>query len=249
MIEPQQIDNVVSLEDISVVYRLPRERLSGIKEFTIRWLQRRITYDEFWALKSVSFQVTKGEIFGVIGPNGAGKSTLLKVMAKVLTPQAGRVIIRGKLAPLLELGGGFHPELTGRENIYLNSALLGRTRSETTALIDQITAFAEVGDFIDAPLRTYSTGMAARLGFSVATCERPDILLIDEVLSVGDVLFQEKCLDLMLKYKALGTTIIVVSHDLGTIQRFCDRTLWLSGGQIKLMGAPQEVAREYLPGA
>ncbi len=237
---------VITLENISIRYRIPHENLSGIKEYTIRWLQRRIQYDEFWALKDVSFQVGRAAIFGIIGQNGAGKSTLLKVMARVLKPKTGRVVIHGWLAPLLELGGGFHPELTGRENIFLNSALLGRSRQETRSLLDEIVAFAEIDEFIDAPLRTYSTGMAARLGFSVATCVRPDILLIDEVLSVGDALFQKKCLDRMYAFRDQGTTIVIVTHSLSTIEGFCDRTLWLADGQIKMIGNPHEVAREYI---
>jgi len=239
-------DPVITLENISVCYRIPREHLSGIKEYTIRWLQRRLQYDDFWALREVSFQVLPGEIFGVIGHNGAGKSTLLKVMARVLKPMQGRIVVHGKVAPLLELGGGFHPELTGRENIYLNSALLGRSRRETGQLIDPIVEFAEIGDFIDAPLRTYSTGMAARLGFSVATCIRPDILLIDEVLSVGDVLFQKKCLDRMYAFKDQGTTVVIVTHSMSTIEGFCDRALWLDEGHVKMIGNVTEVAKKYI---
>jgi lipopolysaccharide transport system ATP-binding protein len=243
---PRIADPVIRMQNIAVRYRLPQERLSGIKEYIIRWLQRRLKYDDFWALQNVCFQVQKGEIFGVIGQNGAGKSTLLKVMARVLNPTQGRVVIHGKVAPLLELGGGFHPELTGRENIFLNSALLGRSKSQTESLFDSIVDFAEIWDFIDAPLRTYSTGMSARLGFSVATCLRPDILLIDEVLSVGDVLFQKKCLDRMYDFREAGTTIVIVTHSMATIEGFCDRTLWLSAGQVKMIGPVSEVAPKYV---
>lgn len=239
-------DPVISLKGVSVCYRVPRERLSGIKEFTIRWLQRRLQYNDFWALEGVSFQVQKGEIFGVIGLNGAGKSTMLKVMARVLHPTQGRILIRGRVAPLLELGGAFHPELTGRENIFLNSALLGRTRKETTALFDSIVDFSEIGDFIDAPIRTYSTGMLARLGFSVATCVRPDVLLVDEVLSVGDSIFQRKCLDRMYSFQDRGTTIVIVSHSMSTLEGFCNRALWLDGGKIREIGNATEVAKKYI---
>jgi ABC-type polysaccharide/polyol phosphate transport system ATPase subunit len=241
----RRADPVIQFEDVSVLYRVPRERVSGIKEFTIRWLQRRLAYEEFWGLRSISFSIERGEVFGVIGRNGAGKSTMLKVMARVLIPKHGRVVMRGKVAPLLELGAGFHPELTGRENIYLNSALLGYTRKQVVALLPSIIDFAEVGDFIDAPLRTYSTGMIARLGFAVATCQRPDILLVDEVLSVGDSRFQDKCLARMNSFQEQGTTTVIVSHSMETIQNFCTRALWLDHGQAGAIGVVAEVIQAY----
>jgi ABC-2 type transport system ATP-binding protein/lipopolysaccharide transport system ATP-binding protein len=240
-----EIEPAVELENVSVLYRVPRERVSGIKEYAIRWLQRKIRYEEFWALKGVSFQVKRGEVFGVIGRNGSGKSTMLKVMARVLQPSRGRIVTRGKVAPLLELGAGFHPELNGRENIFLNSALLGFTRREAQDLLESIIDFSEVRDFIDAPLRTYSTGMVARLGFAVATSKRPEILLVDEVLSVGDGPFQEKCLERMNSFRAQGTTIIIVTHAMGTIQSFCQRALWLDHGKIQTEGEAGEVVERY----
>jgi ABC-2 type transport system ATP-binding protein len=236
---------VIRFENVAVLYRVPRERVSGIKEYAVRWLQRRLSYEEFWALRDISFEVQRGEVFGVIGRNGAGKSTMLKVMARVLHPTLGRVVMRGKIAPLLELGAGFHPELTGRENVYLNSALLGHTRKQVDDLFPSILDFAEIGDFIDAPLRTYSTGMVARLGFSVATCMRPDILLVDEVLSVGDSRFQDKCLARMNSFQEQGTTIVIVSHSMQTIQNFCTRALWLEQGQPGAIGAVSEVINCY----
>lgn len=239
-------NSVVKFEDVAVRYRVPREGVSGVKEYTIRMLQRRIRFEEFWALKGVSFQVSPGEVFGIIGRNGAGKSTMLKVMARVLQPTRGRVVMRGHIAPLLELGGGFHPELTGRENIYLNMALLGFTHKQTEALFDAIISFSEIPEFIDAPLRTYSTGMVARLGFSVATCTRPEILLVDEVLSVGDTQFQQKCLDRMENFKHSGTTIVIVSHSLGTLQTFCDRIMWLDHGEVQVVGEAGEVIEKYV---
>lgn len=237
---------VITLENVSVCYRVPRERLSGIKEYTIRWLQRRLKFDDFWALDDISFQVMKGEIFGVIGLNGAGKSTMLKVMARVLQPTLGRVIMIGEVAPLLELGGAFHPELTGRENIFLNSALLGRPRRETEATFNSIVDFSDIGEFIDAPIRTYSTGMLSRLGFSIATSIRPDILLVDEVLSVGDSPFQRKCLDRMYTFQDQGTTIVIVSHSMSTLEGFCDRAVWLHNGKINSIGHAGEVAKQYI---
>lgn len=236
---------VIQFENVSVCYRVPHERVSGIKEFAIRFLQQRLTYSDFWALKDVSFEIHQGETFGVIGRNGAGKSTLLKVMARVLKPTEGRVVLHKRIAPLLELGAGFHPELTGRENIYLNSALLGRTRNEVDALFDSIVEFAEIGDFIEAPIRTYSTGMVARLGFAIASSVRPPILLVDEVLSVGDAPFQKKCLDRMLLFREQGTTVVLVSHSLSVIEAFCDQAVWLEKGRAKLLGPAESVAGHY----
>jgi ABC-2 type transport system ATP-binding protein len=244
---------VILFENVSVRYRVPREHVSGIKEFAIRWLQRRIQFEEFWALNEISFDIHRGEVFGIIGRNGAGKSTLLKVMARVLQPTRGRVVMCGLVAPLLELGGGFHPELIGRENIYLNMALLGHPRRATDSLFDSIVDFAEISEFIDAPLRTYSTGMVARLGFAVATCLRPDILLVDEVLSVGDRQFQQKCLDRMRSFQEQGTTVAIVSHSMGTIESFCDRAMLLQHGRIGAIGDINEVIDRYIqksePGA
>jgi ABC-2 type transport system ATP-binding protein/lipopolysaccharide transport system ATP-binding protein len=220
-----------------------------LKEFAIRSLQRRIQYQDFWALQNVSFTIQAGQVFGIIGRNGAGKSTLLKVIARVLKPVEGRVVVRGRVAPLLELGGGFHPELTGRENIALNMALLGFTRRETAARFASIVDFAELGDFIDAPLRTYSTGMVARLGFSVATCFRPDILLVDEILSVGDSAFQEKCLARMELFQRMGTTLVIVSHSPEALENLAafsgGQALLLEKGRLKLLGPLQQVIQEY----
>lgn len=242
-------DVVISLENVAVRYRVPREPVSGIKEYAIRMLQRRLAYEDFWALDGVSMQVRRGEVFGVIGSNGSGKSTLLKVVARVLYPTRGRVMLRGRVAPLLELGAGFHQELTGMENIYLNSALLGRSHAEVDELLPEIIAFAEIGDFINAPIRTYSTGMVARLGFSVATCVRPDILLVDEVLSVGDARFARKCLERMYYYQQQGTTILIVSHSMSTIETFCERALWLQRGTTRSIGAVAQVIQDYIQGS
>ena len=187
------VDDVVRMEHVSVQYRLPTERIGTFREYFIRLLQKKITIRTFNALDDVSFQVKKGEVFGFIGDNGAGKSTLLKVVARVLRPYKGRVVVRGKVAPLLELGAGFHPELTGRENIYLNGSLLGHSRKQMEEVYPEIVEFSELGDFIDTPIRTYSSGMYARLGFAVATAYQPEILIVDEILAVGDEAFQKKC--------------------------------------------------------
>src|SRR6185503_11266091 len=186
-------ETVIRLDDVSVRYRLPEERIGTFKEYMIRLLQRRMSYNSFLALNRVNINVQKGEIFGIVGRNGAGKSTLLKVISRVLVPTDGRVWIKGRVSPLLELGAGFHPELTGRENVFLNGTLLGHPRREIEEHMQDIIEFAELGAFIEAPLRTYSSGMVARLGFAVATSWQPEILILDEVLSVGDEAFQLKC--------------------------------------------------------
>ncbi len=238
-------DATIRLASVSVRYRVPRERMASLKEFAIRWIQRRVEYVDFWALEEIDLAVERGEIFGVIGPNGAGKSTLLKTVAGVLHPTAGRVVVRGRVAPLLELGAGFHPELTGRENVYLYGTLLGSTRRELDGLFESIVDFAEIRDFIDAPLRTYSSGMTARLGFAVATSRFAEVLLVDEVLAVGDTRFQEKCRERMDSFRRLGATILFVSHDLPTIAAMCKRAVWLSGGRIQATGDARQVVGRY----
>lgn len=237
---------IISLENVSIRYRVPREKVVSIKEFAIRWLQRRLEYIDFWALNGVGFEVHRAEVFGIVGRNGAGKSTLLKVVARVLYPTIGRILVCGKVAPLLELGAGFHPELSGRENIFLYGTLLGYTHQEMDRCFDEIVAFAELSNFIDAPLRTYSTGMVARLGFSVATAHFADVLLVDEVLSVGDTAFQRKCIDRIEAFRQKGTTVLFVSHSMKKIKSLCQRAVWLSEGVIKAIGPAEAVADQYL---
>ena len=244
-----QSGQIIHLEGVSVRYRVPSERIGTLKEYTIRLLKRQIKMREFWALKDVSLDVARGEVFGLVGVNGAGKSTLLKVVARVLRPTKGRVVIRGRVAPLLELSAGFHPELTGKENVFLNSALLGYSHRETLERYDQIVEFSEIGEFINAPIRTYSTGMAARLGFSVATASEPDVLIVDEVLSVGDENFQKKCRARMAAYSQHGTSILLVSHNMDTIRSMCQKAAWLDHGELKAIGEPNRVIRAYREGA
>jgi ABC-2 type transport system ATP-binding protein len=236
---------IVHLENVSVRYNLPEERIGTFKEYAIRSLQRRIRYHSFWALDEVSLNVNRGEVFGVIGKNGAGKSTLLKVISRVLRPTKGRIIVYGKVAPLLELGAGFHPELSGRENIYLNGALLGYSQKEMEACFDQIVEFSELRQFIDASIRTYSSGMYARLGFAVATAHVPDILLVDEILSVGDGEFQQKCYARINEFRSLGSTIVMVSHNMDLIGRICQRACCISHGKIVSVGEPNIVISDY----
>jgi ABC-2 type transport system ATP-binding protein/lipopolysaccharide transport system ATP-binding protein len=242
------VEAVIHLDSVSVQYRLPEERIGTFKEYAIRFIQRRVRYKSFWALHGVNFHVNKGEIFGVIGRNGAGKSTLLKVISRVLVPTEGRVWIQGRVSPLLELGAGFHPELTGRENIFLNGTLLGHSRREIEDHLEEITDFAELGAFIDAPLRTYSSGMVARLGFAVATTWKPEILILDEVLSVGDEAFQLKCQRRMEGFRADQVTSLLVTHSMPTIEALCTRVAWIDHGVVKAIGMPDEVIKAYRQG-
>jgi len=236
---------VIRLENVSVRYRLPRERISSVKDYTIRLLKRQIRYDEFWALRDVSLEVRRGETLGIIGRNGAGKSTLLKTVARVLRPTTGRVIVRGRVAPLLELGAGFDHELTGRDNIFLNGTILGFSQADMQSRFDRIVDFAGVREFIDLPLRTYSTGMAARLGFAIATDEPAQVLLRDEVLSVGDEDFQRKSGARMAELRQHGDAILMVSHSLESLGRLCHRVVWLDRGEVRAIGMPDEVIAEY----
>jgi len=238
----------IHIDDLSVKYRVPREKVSGIKEFAIRWAQRRLEHIDFWALREVSLDVQRGEVFGIIGHNGAGKSTLLKVVAGLLHPTEGRVVVRGRVAPLLDLGAGFHPELTGRENVYLFGTLLGMSRREVDQRFESIVDFADLWDFVDAPLRTFSTGMTARLGFAVATCRLADVLLVDEVLAVGDVHFQEKCLERMDAFRERGATILFVTHALENAKEICNRAVWLSEGRVMDIGPARHVVDQYIKG-
>ncbi|MBW6474521.1 MAG: ABC transporter ATP-binding protein [Anaerolineaceae bacterium] len=238
-------NTAILLDNISIRYRLPSDSIRTFKEYMIRMLQGRIKHNSFWALKNINLEVKKGEIFGILGRNGAGKSTLLKVISKVLVPSEGRVWINGYISPLLQLGAGFHVELTGRENIYLNATLLGHSRSEIDDKLDDIIKFAEIGDFVEAPLRTYSSGMQARLGFAVASAWQPDILILDEVLAVGDAGFQEKCFERMTKFRDSGATVLMVSHTISQVRELCKRALWLNNGEIQSVGAVEDVCDAY----
>lgn len=242
----QNSDKVILLEKVSVRYRAPEDSIRSFKEFAIRVIQRRVKYKEFLALDDINIEVKPGEIFGIIGRNGAGKSTMLKVISRVLIPTHGRVWIKGRVSPLLELGAGFHPELTGRENVYLNGSLLGHSRREIDERFSDILEFAELGAFIEAPIRSYSSGMIARLGFAVATAWEPEILLVDEVLSVGDEAFRLKSKMKMEYFRSLNTTTVIVTHQLSTIQELCDRVAWLDHGKIKSIGRPDEIISLYL---
>ena len=245
LVTTEEPEVVLRLEDVSVVYKVTRERISSFKEYAIRRFRREILHDEFWALRRVSIELSKGEVFGIVGPNGAGKSTMLKIVARVLRPTYGRVWVKGRVAPLLEMGAGFHVELTGRENVYLYGSLLGFTRQEMEAKFERIVDFAELWDFIEAPLRTYSTGMVTRLGFSIATDVQPDILIVDEILGVGDEAFQRKSRARMLGFCEQGTTVILVTHNSALMRSMCQRAMWLEHGEVKMTGPAGEVADAY----
>lgn len=241
-------DLVVALQNVTVRYRAPEVRIRTFKEYMIRMLKREVNFKEFTALDGIDIEVNKGETLGIIGRNGAGKSTMLKVVSRVLVPTDGRVWIRGRVSPLLELGAGFHPELTGRENVYLNATLLGHPMAEVQERMDEIVDFAEIGAFIEAPLRTYSSGMVARLGFAVATAWEPEILILDEILSVGDEAFRQKCQVRMQNYRANGTTTFLVSHSMDTVVSMCSRVMWLDHGKVLAVGDPKEIVAMYRKG-
>ena len=235
----------IVLQDVSVRYRLPKERIRSIKEFVIKSFRGRIEYEEFWALKNITFQVPPGEMLGIIGRNGAGKSTLLKLIARVMKPIYGTIRVPGRVAPMIELGGGFDHELTGRENVYLFGSILGINRREMNKRFDAIVAFAELEDFMEAPLRAYSTGMIMRLGFAVSIAVEPDIMILDEILAVGDTAFQEKCQDHIARFRQTGGTILFVSHNLDQILQSCDRALWLEHGEMRDWGDTAGVVNKY----
>jgi len=239
------VSAAIRLEKVSVRYRIPRERIGSLKEYAIRRLKRRLFFDEFEALREVDFEVGPGEGVGVIGRNGAGKSTLLRLVARVMLPSAGRVVVVGRTAPLLELGLGFHGELTGRENIMLHGTLLGFSRAEMRSRTPRIVEWAELEEFIDAPVRTYSTGMAARLAFSVATDVDPDILLVDEALAVGDERFQRKCHDRMEEFRRAEKTVLFVSHSLPLVRANCGRAIWIHEGRLVRDGSAASVTELY----
>ena len=214
----------------------------------MQFVKGKIQYEEFWALRDVSFEVKKGEVLGIIGHNGAGKSTLLKVISGILKPTNGSVQVNGTVVPMLELGSGFDFDLTGRENVFLNGAILGYSEQFLKDKYDEIVAFSELGQFIDVPLRNYSSGMVMRLAFSIATVVNPDILIVDEILAVGDAEFQEKSKKRMLELMGGGTTVLFVSHSLEQIREMCDRVIWLDHGQVKMYGDTQEVCDAYQAG-
>lgn len=241
---------VISFDQVSKYYPLYKE-FRGIKNalFNFPKTLQTIKKQEFEALRDISFDVYRGENFGIIGRNGAGKSTTLGLIAGVLRPNSGRVTVRGRISPLLSLGAGFQRELTGRENIVLNGVLMGLTRREVMRKMDEIIDFSELGDFVDRPIRVYSSGMLARLGFSVVAHLDPEILLIDEVLGVGDIKFQKKCQQKMMSFKESNVTIVLVTHSIGSIVSLCDRAMWIDDHRVKMIGDPTDIAESYCKAA
>ncbi|PIX17079.1 sugar ABC transporter ATP-binding protein [Candidatus Desantisbacteria bacterium CG_4_8_14_3_um_filter_40_12] len=239
-------ETVITFEKITKSYPF-YHHIVGIKNFLFALPSslKAIRTSRFEALRDISFEVYRGETFGVIGRNGAGKSTILGLIAGVLRADKGKFLIEGRVSPLLELGAGFHPELTGKENIMLNGVLLGLTRRDVLKKMDEIIEFSELVNFIDQPIRTYSSGMLARLGFSVITHLEPEILLIDEVLAVGDIDFQKKCIDKMMDFKKSGVTIILVSHSMEDVKKICDRVMWVENHTVRMIGEPDEVIASY----
>lgn len=236
----------IDLRNVSLCYRLAKHRVGSFKEYLIHVLRGSLEYRELWALRDVDLVVPAGEVLGVVGANGAGKSTLAKVITGVLRPTRGERRVEGRLAPILELATGFDMELTGYENIYLNALLLGRRRHEVDERLDEIVEFSGLGEFIRSPIRNYSTGMVARLGFSIATAWVPDVLILDEVMAVGDIRFLGRCQERMDRYRRAGTTTVIVSHGLEYLKEHCSRCIWLDHGKVQFAGEPEEVIGVYV---
>jgi ABC-2 type transport system ATP-binding protein len=235
----------IELDDVSLCYRLAKQKIRSFKEYAIHFVKGALSYEQLWALRDVSLSIATGETVGIVGRNGAGKSTLLKVISNVLKPSKGTARTTGVLAPILELGTGFDRELTGFENIYLNALLLGHSRREVADAIDEIIDFSGLGDFVRAPIRNYSTGMLARLGFSIATAWLPDIVILDEVLAVGDAAFTEKCEARLRRFHDAGSTILMVSHNAHAIAQNCTRAIWLDAGRLVADGPSAKVLAQY----
>lgn len=239
------MENMIELHDVSMRFRMANDRISNLKEYIVRRIKGELVYNEFEALSHVSFHVPKGKVIGLIGHNGAGKSTILKIISGILKPTEGTVVTRGNIVPMLELGSGFDFDMTGKENIFLNGAILGYSEEFLKSKFDEIAAFSELGQFLEMPLRNYSSGMLARLAFSIATVVEPEILIVDEVLSVGDASFQEKSYNRMMELMSGGTTVLFVSHSLRQIREMCEIVVWLDHGTVKMAGDAEAVCNAY----
>lgn len=238
-------ENAVTVQNVSMMFNMSKERVDSLKEYFLKLVKRQLMFEKFWALNDISFTIKKGETFGIIGLNGSGKSTLLKAIAGVLKPTKGSVQVDGSIAPLIELGAGFDFDLTARENIFLNGAVLGYSRDFMKKNFDKIIEFSELAEFVDVPIKNYSSGMIARLGFSIATLVDPEILIVDEILAVGDFHFQQKCERRIQEMMDKGTTVIIVSHSIDQIERLCHRVAWLEKGKLKEYGAAAPICEEY----
>ena len=237
---------MIVVDHVDMVFNIANQQLNSLKEYLIALVRRQLFFREFKALEDINITINRGDVYGIVGTNGSGKSTLLKIIAGVLEPTLGKCSINGTIAPLIELGAGFDHELTARENVYLNGALLGYSKKFIDEQFDSIVDFAEVGDFIDMPLKNYSSGMVARIAFAIATATTPDILVVDEALSVGDFRFQEKCEarinDLV---ESHGTTLLFVSHDINQVERVCKKAVWIEKGHMRMDGPVEEVCEAY----
>ena len=237
---------MIKAENVSICYRMSQDKIQSIKEYLVALLKRKIKHNDFYALSDVSFEVKKGEVVGLVGNNGAGKSTMLKVISGILRPTKGKVTVNGSIVPMLELGSGFDFDLTGRENIFLNGAILGYSEAFLRSKYDEIIEFSELGQFIDIPVRNYSSGMIMRLAFSIASVVDPDILILDEIMAVGDAAFQEKSYACMMELMGHGTTVLLVSHNIDQIRKLCDRVIWLDHGKVLAIGETQEICDRYV---
>lgn len=235
----------IEIKNVSMCFNMPKEKVDNMKEFFIKFLKKQLHYEEFYALTDVSFSVNKGEVVGIVGLNGSGKSTLLKIISGILAPTKGTAITDGTISPLIELGAGFDFELTTKENIFLNGSVLGFDRKFIREKYDEILDFAELRDFENVAIKNFSSGMVARLGFAIATLVKPDILIVDEILAVGDYLFQQKCEKRIADMMAGGTTVLIVSHAIDQIERLCQRVIWLEKGRVKMIGETKNICAEY----
>lgn len=236
---------IVSLDNVSMHFNMSGEKLDSLKEYFIKLLKRQLFFKKYVALENISFKICRGDVFGIVGLNGSGKSTTLKVISGILKPTKGKVSVKGTIAPLIELGAGFDLELTARENIYLNGAVLGHSKKIMKKKFDDIVEFSEMQNFLDVPMKNYSSGMVARIAFSIATMVRPEILIVDEILAVGDFQFQEKCNKRIEEMMEGGTTIILVSHSIEQIEALCNKVMWLEKGKIRMIGGVDEVCSAY----
>ena len=237
---------IVDVDHVTIRFNLASQKIDNLKEYFIKFIKRELMFQEFLAVKDVSFQVREGEAWGLIGTNGSGKSTLLKAVSGIIKPYRGSIGVYGSVAPLIELGAGFDAECTARENIYLNGCVLGHSRKFMEEHFDEIVDFAEIHKFLDSPIKNYSSGMKARLGFSIATMVKPDILIVDEILSVGDYKFRQKCEKRMRELLDGGTTLLYVSHNVEEVKRLCDHALWIDHGEMKMIGDAETVCDAYM---
>ncbi len=238
-------NNIIDVQNVSIKFSLTNDKILSLKEFVTKSLTKGIKYNEFWALQEITFSVKKGEVLGLIGRNGSGKSTLLKIISGIMKPTKGSVEVNGNIVPMLELGSGFDMDLNGRENIFLNGAILGYSKEFLEDKYEEIVEFSELGNFIETPIRNYSSGMMARLAFSIATVVNPDILIVDEILSVGDEAFQQKSKDRMKRLMSGGTTVLFVSHSIDQIKEMCDRVIWLDHGKVQMLDYTEKVCSIY----